>query len=106
MERCKTCNHWMLSALSIPHVCPPRWTVAFDDGSRLVVVFADDAEQAAEIWAAEDDAESGDYEIVGGKTALVHVSDSDGNRYRVLVSGESVPQYSAREVQLDDEAVA
>ncbi len=57
-----------------------------------------DAEQAAEDWAEHDD-QGGDYTIVGGDSATLSVRPRDDASAPVevfVVSGETVPQYSAR----------
>ena len=60
-------------------------------------VFAVDAEQAAEDFAEWDDAD-GDYTIVRGGDATLHVraKDKPGAAEVFVVSGETVPQYTAR----------
>jgi hypothetical protein len=55
-----------------------------------------DAETAAEDFAEWDDSQ-GDYTIVRGSDATLHVRPRDGGDVeRFQVSGEAVPQYSAR----------
>ena len=52
---------------------------------------------AAQQWADNDDSESADYSIVRGNNAKVCVRD--GDRVRTFdVSGETVAQYTAREI--------
>lgn len=65
-------------------------------------VEANDSETAAEDWAEHDDS-GGDYCIVNGNEATVHVRryglDGDGAPWPVevfVVLGETVPQYTAR----------
>jgi len=56
-----------------------------------------DAEDAAREWADRDDCESADCSIVRGNSAKVCVRD--GDRVRTFnVSGETVAQYTAREI--------
>lgn len=52
-----------------------------------------DAETAAMLWASEQDSRS-----VGGQTVKVTVRTPDGEIKFFQVTGESVPQYHAREV--------
>ncbi len=65
-------------------------------------VRAADEEEAAEDWAESYDSD-GDYTIVGGSDATVLVreeSDASALPHRFIVSGESVPEYMAREAPL------
>lgn len=58
---------------------------------------AHDSESAAEDWAEYDD-HGGDYAIVGGSEATLHVrrtNDEAAEDVVFVVMGESVPQYSA-----------
>lgn len=67
-----------------------------DDGKG---VCAYNAEEAVERWARWDDANSADYHIVGGQPAKVMARDlSTGTATEWIVSGESVPHYSARKI--------
>lgn len=62
-------------------------------------VCAYNAEEAVERWARWDDANSADYHIVGGQPAKVMARDlSTGTATEWIVSGESVPHYSARKI--------
>tara|TARA_R110002020_G_scaffold254660_1_gene468440 strand:+ start:2079 stop:2348 length:270 start_codon:yes stop_codon:yes gene_type:complete len=58
--------------------------------------------QAAEEWAARDDAESADYRIVSGDEAVVHVRSGSGMLTRWRVSGETVAAYHAAELGATD----
>ena len=60
------------------------------------VVYAHDAEAAAEKWAEESDGQ-GDYAIVAGDAEVVKVRprDAGGAWETWTVSGETVPQYHA-----------
>jgi hypothetical protein len=61
-----------------------------------------DAESAVERWAEEDDC-GGDYCIVGGSPATVCVAlEGSDEVARYYVSGETVPSYSATELEVDD----
>jgi hypothetical protein len=65
-------------------------------------VEAHDAEDAAEDWAEYDDSYSVEYMIVRGNDATVCVRERDNQDAPVqtfVVSGKTVPQYTAREVQ-------
>jgi hypothetical protein len=122
MERCATCGEWDFG--TNPHRCPPAWLVwCLDYGEDVYNVcpsYGWTPEAAVEKWAEADDA-GGDYTIVGGSEATVCVArqtdydaimlaigdtlDDDGTDpppglkvQRFVVSGESVPQYHAREV--------
>lgn len=66
------------------------------DGHDIEEVFALDAEDAAEEWAATNDRE-GDYTIVSGREALVEVEDEDGRKTRFKVRGEITHTYYATE---------
>jgi hypothetical protein len=68
-----------------------------DDSRRIE---ASSSSSAAKIWARLDDAD-GDYRIVAGTDIDVHVREAhvDGVERVYRVSGESVPEYSAREVK-------
>lgn len=64
---------------------------------RIVAV---DAERAAERWAEWDDVESAEYDIVSGNEAEVCVKNAKTGEVRTfIVSGESVPIYTAIEKQ-------
>ena len=61
------------------------------------VVDAWNAPAAACVWAEREDSRSADYAIVGGTDATVRVRDvASGDEYEMVVSGESVPSYTAR----------
>jgi hypothetical protein len=67
-----------------------------EDGSK---VYALDAELAAEKWADEQDC-YGDYTIIGGSEATVRVTPAEGGEpLWFVVSGEYVPEYSARKIE-------
>lgn len=83
---------------SVHHRCPPKWSVQPEDGDSPHVVFADDAEEAAEKWAAWEDHHSAEYSIVGGRDEpTVAVTPIDGGETkRFKLSGEAVPHYHAK----------
>jgi hypothetical protein len=69
---------------------------AGEENSRAVRATA--AEHAAERWAEDDDLRSAEYAICSGRSEpTVFVRDADGTVTKYVVSGESVPSYSARE---------
>ena len=97
---CKTSGAWMMFPNS--HRCPPAYDVIDEDGGYgddawqwACKIFARDPESAAEKWADQHDCE-GDYTIIRGTEAVVSVRDEQGNVTRWIVSGESVPEYTAR----------
>ncbi len=73
----------------------PEYGQEPEDGK---VIDAYDAKSAAKKWAEQYDAESADYLIVGGADATVKVRpvNNRANELEIIVSGESVPSYSAR----------
>lgn len=86
------------------HRCAPAfdvWSMEDDDEDCATKVYAFNAEEAAREWADEEDPER-DYSIVSGNDELVavrqHGTDDDPQFFRV--SGESVPSYSAAEVEV------
>lgn len=67
-------------------------------------VRASDAEEAAKRWASMTDYESADYTIVSGEEETVFVAPHDDETTppkKYLVTGESIPQYYAREITDD-----
>lgn len=74
----------------------PEYGESEDEAEKIE---ASDAEEAAAEWAARRDIASAEYSIVGGDDAIVNVKNcSTGEAQRLCVSGESVPQYYAREL--------
>lgn len=68
-----------------------------EEDAREVQAF--DAKEAAEDYAEETD-RGGDYTVIGGAEMTVLVrrkDDPDAEPKRFVVTGETVPQYSARE---------
>lgn len=99
-ERCETCGQfgWIET-----HKCPPRWEVWDTDSKRewAQTIYAGDAEEAAERWAHDEDAQ-GDYYIIGGSEAKVFVVREDGEDCEIKkfsICGESVPEYHATELK-------
>jgi hypothetical protein len=103
VNKCTTCGKWVFEVDRNMHKCPPaylvwveQWHGPDDEGVRI---FARTHESAAELWAEQDDRDSGEYSIVGGNPADVRVRlESDPSDEKWLrVEGESVPQYHASE---------
>ena len=97
IDRCSICKKWFVLE---GHGCGPSWLV-FDpeycDEEDAARVYAQSPCDAVESWAEDDDGQ-GDYSIVGGCSATVTVIREDGARTSWIVSGESVPEYTARMV--------
>lgn len=95
IDKCAVCGKW---GVKDGHGCGPSWIV-FDpdclEEQETKRYYAHSPGAAVELWAKQDDAR-GDYEIVQGYIATVTVIANDGERARWLVSGESVPEYSAQ----------
>jgi hypothetical protein len=98
---CKACGAYCVDAAL--HKCPPMWLVwqpddgATEDDARKI--HARTPAEAAERWAEWDDYNSAEYSIVGGSDATVCVRRADGGEALLfVVSGESVPSYSAKAV--------
>jgi len=107
-SNCRECGkHFFFASDAQSHRCLPQWHVWEDDGEGrewATVVRAHDAQAAAEQWAEQEDQNSADYDIVSQReipTVRVAPVDGEGGvadiRYFV-VSGQSVPEYTAREV--------
>jgi len=73
----------------------PDQDEAFEDG-RLIDAW--DANRAVCSWAEWKDSSSAEYSIVGGNDETVMVRAVNGPivEYEFIVSGESVPSYTAR----------
>lgn len=68
----------------------------YEDGGT---VHGTSAENAAQLWAKEDD-ERGDYTIVSGSAARLRLTDQDGKVTEWTVTGEAEPVYYAAEIKL------
>ena len=79
--------------------CPDYGHEGPEDGMAVSSRDAYNAQNAAEIWAARSDRDSGDYTIVGGSEVTVRVQDPDGTVTQWIVYGEAVPSYSATEAR-------
>lgn len=103
---CPTCGKWMMFPKS--HQCPPIFEVIDEDGGYgdedpwqwASKIYARDPETAAEKWADENDC-NGDYTIIRGNEAKISVRAADGTITRWIVTGESVPEYTARSADDD-----
>lgn len=102
---CATCKKLAYSTVGCPHVCHPPWLVwdpergDAEDGRE---VHAQNAEDAAIEWAEQDDLDSAEYSIAGGRETTVYVRPADqplGVPERFVVYGECLPQYYAREAE-------
>lgn len=108
MPWCRICDEYMYA--SGPHKCPPEWEIIPEDECGLwtksrppewSLGYGADEEHAVERWAEYRD-RNGDYTILSGHEAVVYVrrpADEDlvgpAPAQRWVVSGESVPHYSA-----------
>ena len=101
-DRCPTCDEY--ASLGTHH-CEPMWLVwelehheGWEDAAR---VHSHRARDAAEKYAEESDVNSADYTIVSGSPATVRVraAGEGGSGDLLLVSGESIPQYTAQDVR-------
>ena len=90
IQKCPTCGetYWK----SDGHKCPPEWKVSCKFLKIEGVVYADDAQQAAEKYAKKKDREN---KLANGE-ALFVVEDEKGNKLRFMVIGEIVTEYYAR----------
>ncbi len=106
-EKCNTCGAWTWKGKTLfgaPHQCAPEWRVwspdhdgnTVEDARKFRAVSAD---HAAELWAEQWDQD--DYAICGGTShPEVFVQGEDGKTLKFLVSGETVPQYSSKELSI------
>jgi hypothetical protein len=96
---CSTCGNFEMS----DHKCPPVWLVweaENQTASDAILLYAADAQRAAERWAELEDVRSAEYSIVAGRstpTLCVRLSP-DGSIEKFEVQGRSEPVYSARKV--------
>ena len=93
-EKCPVCGEFAWFA---GHRCPPEYTVSIEDAADMRVR-ASDPEQAAERAVDRWDSESSEYSCVSGRDVEVTVTDDFGIALRFEVSGESVPEYTARAI--------
>lgn len=94
---CPTCGEFTVTGA---HQCHPEWLVwrtdSTEDDARMYRAGGPDL--AVAMWAETEDRESADHLIVHGSDAEVFVRAvrDGGVAVRYVVSGESVPSYSAR----------
>jgi len=88
------------------HKCYPQWEVCFGDNVEQAIdygvttVYAYEVTDAVEIAAEQDDCNSGEYSIVSaGESKAWARKLGDTDWIELTVYGESVPQYTAHEVQ-------
>ena len=99
-ERCTTCGEY---GFTDTHTCDPQWLVLDLDNSdrgwdEAAVIYAADADSAAEKWAYREDRDSAEYSIVRGQPATVRVrpvGPVEVASVLLIVSGEAVPTYHA-----------
>ena len=101
MNRCPKCDEYIYESSILSHKCHPIFLVweSENDETDAREVRAFDEESAAEKWAEEDDCNSAEYDIISGNDVEVTVKAPDGTIKKFKVSGESVPQYHADEVE-------
>lgn len=103
-SRCAECGkHFFFADDARTHRCKPQWNVWEDEQTREWgrTVRASDAQAAAEEWAAAEDWDGAEFAIVGQRrepTVNVAAVGSDDVQ-RFVVSGEAVPEYTAREIK-------
>jgi hypothetical protein len=96
---CDKCDAFLYSTNI--HSCSPAWEVLIDDyhgDDDGMIVYAYDAETAAEIAVQKWDAQ-GDYICVGGEEITVRVIGADKSVKKFVVTGQSTPSYYATEVK-------
>ena len=94
---CPKCSRPILGKVE-EHSCPPLWRVWRDGENRGLgqLVYAQEAETAAEAWAEHDDNDSAEYDIAKGQPALVCTArEPDGTVEKFRVHGEYQPVYWA-----------
>ena len=103
---CKKCGVFIFRSDNREHECNPKWDVWGEDICReeradAIEVYAIEGQYAAEGGVEKDERESGDgYSVAEGTIVRVFVSQDGSNEIKQFtVSGEVVPQYSAREME-------
>lgn len=100
---CKVCGGFIYHGKGQGHTCPPCWDIweveEGDEGEEgreyADKMYGRDAGEAVERWAQQEDAR-GDYDIVGGSPATVHVAEVGSAEVATwVVEGRSVPEYTA-----------
>jgi hypothetical protein len=108
MKRCETCDEWIVESLFVSHKCNPQWLVydpadVCPDDAR--VIFAHDAEDAAERYCEDSDCGSAEYEYLrsSGCDLIIVIpgegNEGEGGRFRV--SAEACPSYSATQLKAE-----
>jgi len=105
MKRCLKCKEYSFE--SRPHTCRPQWLV-YDpdcsDADDARVVFAHDAEDAAERFCEISDQSSAEYGYLNNSGCdLIIVVPGEGNKGaggRFYVSAEAIPSYSASQIKI------
>lgn len=100
---CRRCEAFAVKVAS--HRCPPTYRVFdpdFSEEANAVEVPARSAEDAAVRYADRYDSDHHEMGILR-HGVTVTVIGPDGGRTRFNLTGESVPSYSAEEVEADDE---
>lgn len=96
MSDCPKCGEWVSGIL--PHRCQPLWHAWEPDQAEredALTIRACDAQAAAREYGERHDAQ-GDYSIVQGSEAMVLVArQGSASAEAFMVTGESVPKYSA-----------
>jgi hypothetical protein len=86
------------------HQCPPQWDVWCErDGEKRgdhSPVYADDAQDAAEVFAECSDRDSAEYSFMKySGEVMVAPLDNSAEPLRFAVEGEAVPTYHALEIE-------
>lgn len=92
---CRECD-----AVHLGKPCFPIFTVIDEDGDEFEVR-AVLAEFAAERWAELNDPDNFEFAIISGSARRVKVIDSEGVSSFFSVSGETVPSYTATEINVE-----
>lgn len=92
---CATCEEF-LGAGSSPHACPPAWDVRLAEDDDWMVVYARDADDAAEKAAAKAWSNSAGEIGTGPHDVVVR---KDGVEHKFAVSGEYDISWSAHEAR-------
>ena len=100
-NKCPICQKWDVGQ----HRCPPSFIVWCEDQGETeedgITIYAYDHESAAEEFADQYDVETADYSIAAQKWEPTFTVKGlrDGGVKRFIVTGETVPSYSATETE-------
>lgn len=106
-RRCDECGDygWFGTDFRV-HRCKPAWEcrMSDDDDWSDVRIYASDAEEAAERFAARYDADCGDYPLVSNRyskdpVVIVRPFDESAPETQWAIAAEMVPHYSAAEIK-------